>query len=132
MRVPERLPKRINATRIVATPAALGAAAWPDALVLRVAPDEVIVLAAVGQDGILSHDPHAIVVAETGFVSVWLPAEEALDFLERCCEWELPHARPAFAQGMIAGLPMKLWLESDRVLFITPAPFAVDLGERLR
>jgi len=42
----------------------------------------------------------------------------ALDFLERSCEWELPRARPAFAQGMVAGLPLKLWFEPERVLLI--------------
>lgn len=120
------------ATRIVATPAALDAVAWPAvAVVLRVAPDEVIVLADVGQDLILPYDLHAIVVAETGLASVWLATAEALDFLERACEWELPRQRPAFAQGAVAGLPLKLWFETGRVLFIVPAPFAADLEERL-
>jgi hypothetical protein len=120
--------ERLTATRIVATPAALEAAAWPvDAVVLRVAPDEAIVTADVGQDLILPDDPHAIVVTETGFVFVWLAMDKALDFLERTCEWELPRARPAFAQGAVAGIPVKLWLEPDRVLFIVPAPFADQL-----
>jgi hypothetical protein len=123
--------ERLNATRIVATPAALDAAAWPQgALVLRIAPDEAIVTADVGQDLILPHDPHAIVVRETGFAAAWVAADEALAFLERSCEWELPGERPAFAQGAVAGLPVKLWLERDRVLFIVHAPFAVDLEER--
>lgn len=120
------------ATRIVATPAALDAVAWrADALVLRVAPDEVIVAGDIQSDLILSHDPHAIIVAETGLDAVWLAANEALDFLERTCEWELPRQRPAFAQGAVAGLPLKLWFETERVLFIVPAPFAADLEERL-
>ena len=120
------------ATRIVATPAALDAVAWrADALVLRVAPDEVIVVGDIQSDLILSHDPHAIIVTETGLTSVWLAASEALDFLERACEWELPRQRPAFAQGAVAGLPLKLWFETERVLFIVPAPFAADLEERL-
>lgn len=126
------VPEPMIATRVVATPAALDAVAWPaDALVLRLAPDEVIALAEVGQDVILPHDPHAIIFAETGFASAWIAADEALDFLERACEWELPRQRPAFAQGAVTGLPLKLWFEADRVLFIVPAPFAADLEERL-
>lgn len=126
-----RVLERMIATRIVAMPTALDAVAWPaDALVLRIAPDEVIVLTEVEPDLMLRHDPHAMVVTETGFVSVRLALDEAMEFLERNCEWELPATRPAFAQGMVAGLPLKLWFEAERVLFITPAPFAADLEER--
>lgn len=121
---------RIGGTRIVATPAALDTAHWPsDALVLRLAADEVFVTAAVTAAAIA--DPHAIVAPDGGFAGVWLPTAEALDFLERTCEWEIPHDRPAFAQGMVAGLAVKLWLEEDRVLFVVPAPFATELAERM-
>jgi hypothetical protein len=54
-----------------------------------------------------------------------------MDFLTRECEWELPRDRPAFAQGAVAGLAMKLWFEHGRVLFVVPAPFAHELEERL-
>ncbi len=129
--VPENLPfARVAGTRIVAKPAALDAALWPAAaLVLRLAADEVFVTAVV--DASLVDDPHALVVPDAGFVGVWLPMAAAQDFLERECEWEVPATRPAFAQGMVAGLPMKLWLETDRVLFLVPAPYATDLQERL-
>ena len=121
---------RIEGTRIVATPAALASAQWPSGvLVLCLAADEVFVTAPVAAAAIA--DPHAIVAPDGGFAGVWLPTAEALDFLERTCEWELPHTRPAFAQGMVAGLAVKLWLEEDRVLFLVPAPFATELAERI-
>ena len=121
---------RIKGTRIVATPAALDTARWPgDALVLRLAADEAFVTADVSVSAVA--DPHAIVAPDGGFVGAWLPMAEALDFLERTCEWELPHARPAFAQGMVAGLPVKLWFEAERVLFVVAAPYANDLAERM-
>lgn len=124
--------ERLTATRFVATPAALDTVAWPaDALVLRIAPDEVLITSVVGQDLILLHDPHAIVASETGLVGVWLAMNEAMGFLERSCEWEPPRERPAFAQGAVAGLPMKLWFEPERVLFIVPAPFGADLEARM-
>ena len=121
---------RIHATRIVATPAALEAARWPaKALALRLASDEMLVTAPVPADSIA--DPHAIVVPDASFAGGWVEAEAALDFLARACEWKLPAARPAFAQGAVAGLPLKLWLEETRVLFLVPAPYASDLEERM-
>ncbi len=123
-------PKRIPATQIVATPAALDAAVWPqDALALRIAPDEVLVTSAV--TAAILGDQHAIVVPDAGFAGAWIASDEALDFLGRSCEWQLPRERPAFAQGAVAGLPVKLWLEEDRVLFLVPAPYASDLEERM-
>ncbi|MEI6244941.1 MAG: hypothetical protein WCQ64_07830 [Acidobacteriota bacterium] len=121
----------MTATRIAATSAALDAAQWPsDAIVLRTAPDEAIVLAAIASS--LIADAHAIVEPETALFGVWMPIDEALALLERECDWELPVARPAFAQGAVAGLPLKLWFERDRVLFVVSAPFATDFAERLR
>lgn len=126
-----RAPERLEATRVAATPAALDAARWPEgARVLRLAPDEALVLAAVGPE-VVADDPFAIVEPESGFSGIWLPAAEALDVLARTCAWELPRARPAFAQGAVADLPVKLWFEEERVLFVVPAPYAEDLAERL-
>ena len=123
--------KHIQTTRIVARPADLDAATWPqDAIVMRVARDEVLAIANVGRE--IVSDPYAIVESDEGFAAVWISAAEAQSFLERTCEWELPHNRPAFAQGAVANLPLKLWFEQDRVLFVVPGPYAVDLQEYLR
>ena len=120
-----------TATRIVALPRAIDAAVWPtSALVLRLAPDEVLVTIALNATAI--DDPHAIVELETGFSAVWLDHATAINVLERECDWELPQERPAFAQGVVAGLPVKVWFERERVLFIVASPFAADLTERLR
>ena len=126
-----RVLERFVGTRIVALPAALDAAVWPPgALVLRLAPDEALVAAEV--NAVVIGDADAIIERETGFSSVWLEDEAARDVLERECDWELPTVRPAFAQGMVAGLPVKMWLEHHRVLFVVASPFAADLTERLR
>lgn len=123
--------KQISATHIVAAPAALDKATWPaDALVLRIATDEVLVTPTV--DALSLDDPHAIIVPEGGFAAGWVAAEEALAFLERTCEWELPRQRPALAQGSVAGVPVKLWLEETRVLFVVPSPYVYDFEERYR
>ncbi len=121
---------RLEATRIVAAPAALDAGDWPEnAIVLRTAPDEVLLLGVVNEDAV--SDPHAILIADTSFVGVWLDHDVAIERLSRTCEWRLPSERPAFAQGAVADLPLKLWLEADRVLIIAPAPYATDLVERV-
>jgi hypothetical protein len=114
----------------VATPAALDEAVWPEeSLVLRFAPDEALVMPPLG--AVPVPDPHAIIIADGGFAGVWLTAEEALVFLERACEWEIPSERPAFAQGAVAGIATKIWLETDKVLFLVQAPYAYDFEERL-
>ena len=126
------MPKleRFPATRIVSTLAALNAAAFPsDAIALRTAPDEVLLFGSARLPAL--SDPHAIIAQETSFVGAWLAADDAAEWLARQCEWELPRIRPAFAQGEIAGLPIKLWLEPQRVLVLVQQPFAVDLEERL-
>ena len=123
--------ERFNGTRIIALPQAIDRAVWPDGtLAFRLAPDEVLITTVV--DATTVDDPHAIVELDTGFSAVWLDHVTAIDVLERECDWELPQERPAFAQGLVAGLPVKVWFERDRVLFIVASPFAADLMERLR
>jgi hypothetical protein len=126
--------KRIAATRIVAKPKALDTADIPQSsLALRFAADELFVTPPLKDEAIiLAHDPHAIVIGEGGFTGTWLDAATAANFLQRNCLWELPNIRPAFAQGAVAGIPTKLWLEDDQVLFIVPAPYAHDFAERMQ
>ena len=128
-------------TRVVATAAAIDAARWPaGSIALRVAPDEALIInhgAAGGAEPTdLAHvwaaDPHAIVERDAGWCAAWVPSHHAIELIERACRWELPRARPAFAQGALADLPVKIWFEHDRVLFIVAAPFAADLEARLR
>ena len=130
---PPRL-RPLEATRVAAAPAALDALAarppWPDdVLALRTADDELLVAAA--PDFEVAGDPHAIVERETGFSWVRLDAAAAERFLDRECEWERPSARPALAQGAVAGIPVKLRLESGRTLILVPAPFAAAFQRRL-
>lgn len=124
---------RIAATRVVAKPEALDSADIPQSsLALRFAADELFVTPPLQDESvILAHDPHAIVISEGGFAGIWLDNNEAADFLQRNCTWELPNGRPAFAQGAVAGIPAKLWLEDEQVLFIVPAPYAHDFAARM-
>ena len=122
--------KRLSATRIVATPNSLDEITWPDeALVLRLAPDEALVVPSLGSVPV--SDPHAIIIADGGFAGLWVDVDEAMSFLQHACEWELPAERPAFAQGSVAGVATKIWLEADKVLFVVQAPYAEEFEERM-
>jgi hypothetical protein len=126
---------RIPGIRIVATPAALDALVTPDdTLILRLAPDEALIVredlgAPVAQPEV--DDEHAIVEPDAGFAGAWWPIADATRRLERTCEWELPTMRPALAQGAVAEIPAKLWLEEERVLVLVPAPLQADFEERM-
>ena len=121
--------KRLQTTRIVATPAALDGLTIPNGtLSLRTAPDEMLLMPPTAVDLL---DAYAIVVEDGSFAGAWWDSAELLPILERTCEWELPNQRPTFAQGMVAGIPTKLWLEQDRVLLLCPAVYAAEMEERI-
>jgi hypothetical protein len=118
----------LGGLRVVADPAALDAARWDGAAVtvLRFAPDDALGLGATGID---VADEHAIVESEVGFAGAWLPLDEVVPHLE----WPPPTERPAFAQGLIAGVPAKLWLPRDGdALLLTAVAYADELAGRLR
>jgi hypothetical protein len=67
---------------------------------------------------------------ESGFVGWWLTPEE-LDRVVSHIDWPLPTERPVLAQGLVAGVPAKLWLAEDRALLLCAAAYAHELEERL-
>jgi hypothetical protein len=122
--------ERVRVVRIVAKPSALDEADYSAGVIaLRIAPDELLVFS--GEAPKFAADPHAIVQPDDGFSAMWLPLAEARELLSRVCDWELPARTPSFAQGAVAGLPVKLWFERDRVLFLVPAAYAHDFEERI-
>ena len=111
----------------MAAPAALDALAWPDGVAaLRLAGDDLFALGATTAEA-----TDAIVEDERGFVGWWLTLEELHDHVLEHVDWPLPEARPALAQGLIAGVPAKLWLTNDRALLFCAAAYAHELEERL-
>jgi hypothetical protein len=124
-----RAPERMHGTRVVASPAVLDAREWPDgAAALRLAADDLLLIGAALAD---MGDASAIVEEERGFVGWWLSSDELRDRVMPHVEWPLPDSRPAFAQGLIAGVPAKLWLAADRSLVLCQAAYAHELEERL-
>lgn len=115
--------------RVVSTSTALDeVAASPDAVVLRTAPDEMLVI-----DGTISQldDPHAIVDLDVGWMGAWVETDRALDFLRLTAEWQPPDHRPVFVQGMVAELPAKLWIDTERSLLVVPRSLAAEMEDRL-
>lgn len=119
----------MSVTRVVSTSEALDDAGFSgDSIVLRTAPDEVLVLP---PQHVEVDDAHAVIVEDSGWYGGWVPCAVAEVFLRNNCTWELPTARPSFAQGRVADAPVKLWLESERVLFLVPHVAAHDLMRRM-
>ena len=95
--------------------------------VLRIAPDELLVIGAASVEVTGEH----LVVDEAGFVGWWLTLDEVREQVQPTLDWPLPTARPALAQGLVAGVPAKLWLTEDRALLLSAAAYAHELEERL-
>lgn len=139
--MPEPRLAPLRARRVVADPAALDGARWPapdgDALViLRIAPDEAVAIGAAEPAGLA--DPDAIDEPEAGLVGCWLSTAQLERIVVPHLEWRLPAlpARPALAQGKVAGVPAKLWLAEPgdprgAALLVAMRAHAADLAERL-
>lgn len=130
---------RAPGVRVVARPGSLDTATWRDAgpgpdefepLVVRFAPDEAF---AIGATDVEIDDPDAIVEQEAGFVALMFPADEFIDYLVPHIEWPPPSERPGFAQGTIAGVPTKLYIDSTgaATVFVL-ASYLDELLGRLR
>jgi hypothetical protein len=129
---------RAPGVRVIAAPDALDGAAWqpphaaPDdfePLVLRFAPDEAL---AVGATGVHVDDADAIVEPEVGWVALMFPVDEFFDLVLPRIEWSAPTERPSLAQGAVAGVPAKVYIDSSgaATVFVLAA-YLDDLLPRL-
>jgi hypothetical protein len=123
-----RAPERLPALRVVAAPESLDDLVLADDHpALRLAPDDLLVIGAASVQVGGEH----LVVDEAGFVGWWLTPEEVREQVLPHVDWPLPTARPALAQGLVAGVPAKLWLAEDRALLLCAAAYAHELEERM-
>jgi hypothetical protein len=124
-----RAAEPIRAVRVVAPAATLNGLSWPTAAaVLRLAAGDLLVIGAAPAE---LTDEAAIVEDERGFVGWWLTPDEVREKVLPYLEWPFPGARPALGQGLIAGVPAKVWLGEDRALLLCAAAYAHELEERL-
>ena len=120
---------RVEATRIVADPGALDEIEAPDGgRLVRLAPDDLLVFPPV--DPVDVADRYAITERETGFSAAWFGRSEVAR-LQAVCAWEFPRRRPAFAQGHVAGVPVKMLFDDGGVRVLVPTVLAHHLEERL-
>lgn len=128
MSAPERF-ERVEATRVVADPGALDGIEAPDGgRLVRLAPDDLLVFPSPEQVDVA--DPHAITELETGFSATWFDRSE-LARLQAVCAWEFPRHRPAFAQGHLAAIPVKMLFDQGGALVLVSTVLAHHLEERL-
>ena len=123
-----RAPEPLIGARIVAAAGVLDALLpLPEGRVaLRFAADELFVL---GRYTAIVPEP-GIVEDEHGFVGWWLTPDELAEVAHHV-EWTIPVTRPVLAQGLVAGVPARLWLTDDRTLLLCAAAYAHELVERL-
>ena len=119
-----RAPESLHGTRIIAAPAVLDAFPVPEGLdALRFAPDELLVLGKFIHAGRESR----IQEHEAGFVGWWLTQEE-LAHVRHHVDWPLV---AGLNQGLVVGVPAKVWLGSDRSLLLVARAYAHELEARL-
>ncbi len=123
---------QLDAWRVVATPDVLDAAA-DVADMIRIASDEALF---VGEDSpamLVSADSSTIVEPDAGWSGAWMSESSFVMMCAHAIDWKLPTNRPALAQGLIAGVPGKVWMteDSDDVLLLVPWALAYELIERL-
>ena len=143
---PEPVPA-LSAFRVVADPVTIdGALAWAlgaqlaelDATVLRLAPDDLLVLVAGRLSPVLGAlhreinglDRHAIVETEAGFAGIWYHTDHARRWVAGHADWLLPDG-DGLSQGQVAGLAVKILVDGERTLVAVAAPIAHELAERL-
>jgi hypothetical protein len=123
-----RAPEPIAGLRVIASPEVLDGMSAPEGTsALRLASDDLLLIGAVS----VQVTGDNLVVDEAGFVGWWLTPDELTNAVVPHVDWPLPAARPALAQGLVAGVPAKLWLTEDRALLLCAAAYAHELEERL-
>ncbi len=120
MRAPEPMP----GLRLVGAAAMLDGLSWPsEVTALRLAADDVLALGA-------SEAPISSVLTtapDAGWMGWWLGTDE-LERVRHHTEWPLV---AGLNQGLVAGVPAKVWLGPDRSLLLVARAYASELEARL-
>jgi hypothetical protein len=128
-------PETLVGARIVASPDAVDRCVGglaDDVTALRFAPDEVLLVGVHTVNTASVDDPSAIIELDTGYSVFRFSPPEFARLVERHVEFELPHTRPALAQGRVLGVPVKLWLTDQQCWVVCATAYAHELAERIR
>lgn len=117
----------VEAWRVVAAPQAIDDAHWEgdDVDVVRIAPDEALVLGATGGH---VDDPDAILEPDAGYSVALLDRD--LAGIAAHTEWAIPNDAGIVVQGKVAGVPVKLRIGHPTLLVVQTA-YADELRNRL-
>jgi hypothetical protein len=98
---------------------------------LRISADEALCFATV-EDLRAELPAQAIVVPDSGWSGAWFDEHTLRVRLAHLCEWSLPE-RPGLGQGLIAGIPAKVFLpaNSSEALLVVATAMAHEMEERL-
>ncbi len=122
-------PEVVRGVRVVADPSALDLADWPEgAEVLRLAPDDALVL---GVTAVRVDDPHAIVEPDHGWVLLRFDHAGFAARVRPHIDWVVSAAAGTLAQGLVAGVPAKVLVDTDGVRLLCGAAYAHELIERV-
>lgn len=123
-------------------PDALDRIASPDALQLRIAPDEIWLVAGRSRRQELideaarwhaSTDGNALAVDQTdGWAVLTVSGDERSDVFGRLSVAPIPTERPALTQGALAGVPGKVLFADGAAHYFVPAPVGHHLEARVR
>jgi hypothetical protein len=75
-------------------------------------------------------DPWALVEPEAGLVAAAVPVALAEWWVANHADWLLDPAHDGLAQGLVAGIPVKVRVAGDRALILVPTGYAAELVER--
>lgn len=127
MRAPEFV--QLELTRIVGAPVTLDAVL--SSADIRLSTDEALSFS--NPDDLRAELPvQTIVELDTGWSGAWFAEHTLTVRLASLCEWSLPN-RPGVGQGLVAGIPAKVWLPPDttEALLMVATAHAHEMEERL-
>ena len=127
---------RIELPSVVAVLASAGVcdrlAPTPDAVLLRIAPREVMLVGPVDVSAVTALVGESGLVADVsdGWVGLVLEGNDAPEVLARISELELPDR--GWIQGEVARAAAKVLVEPGRIAVLVPAMLAAHVEERIR
>ena len=120
-----RAPEPMSSLRLVGPAEALDGLQWTESgTALRLAPDDLLVL---GSAATPVDTTSLLAEADPGWVGWWLTPDE-LGQVRGHVDWPVEEG---LNQGLVAGVPAKLWLGGGRSLLLVAAAYAHELVERL-
>lgn len=112
--------------RVVADPAQIDDLGVGASTIIRLAPDDALVLSATEPQ---AADEHAIIEADTGWSGTWMTLDAFDRTVRPLIEWSV--ASDGLSQGLVTGVPAKIVCEGGLVLIACATPYVHELIERL-